>query len=209
MFSLQRLLGRPTEFFGLLEASAQLGVDAAVALNQMVTHPGRQPSMDAFVTARRKDKEVILKLEEMLTHIFVTPMEREDLEQVAQGLYKIPKVVEKFAERYEFTWDKVATVDFSLAARFLERACLVVQEMVKSLRTSGQLADIKSLDARLSQIEADASHIIMDGVRRLFLPATPPLTAIIAKELFDVLSDAIDDCRDIGRALALVVLKNS
>jgi uncharacterized protein len=209
MISLQRLLGRPDEFFTLLEASAQLGCDAASALNQTVSHPGRAPTLDAFTDARRKDKEIINRLEEMLSLVFVTPLEREDLEDVAQGLYKVPKVVEKFAERYLITWEKVTEVDFTLAARMLEQATEVVKEMVKSLRTTTSLADIKSLDARLSQIEADASHIILDATRRLYAPGTPALRAVIGKELFDILADGIDDCRDIGRTLALVVLKNS
>ena len=100
MFSLQRLLGRPREFFGLLEQSADLGCEAAAALNEMVTHPHTAPSLEVFAEARRKDKEIINRLEETLDLIFVTPFERDDLEDVAQGLYPIPKAIEKFAERY-------------------------------------------------------------------------------------------------------------
>ncbi|MGI8601481.1 MAG: DUF47 domain-containing protein [Verrucomicrobiales bacterium] len=209
MFSLQRLLGRPKEFFSLLEQSAELGCQAATALNEMVTHPNTAPSLDIFAQARRKDKEIINRLEEMLSVVFVTPFEREDLEDVAQGLYRIPKAVEKFAERYVITWEKVRDVDFTLAARMLERATVVIRDMVRSLRNFGTLADIKSFDARLSQIEADAAHILMDATRRIYAPGTGSLKAIIVKELFDVLSEGIDDCRDLGRTLALVVLRNS
>jgi uncharacterized protein Yka (UPF0111/DUF47 family) len=209
MFSLQRLLGRPNEFFGLLEESADLSCEAAAALNEMVTHPHRVPSLEAFAQTRRKDKEIINRLEEMLGLVFVTPFEREDLEDIAQGLYRIPKVVEKFAERYVITWEKIRDVDFTLAVRMLGRATLVIREMVRSLRNYGTLADIKSFDARMSQIEADAAHILLDATRRLYLPGTSSLKAIIVKELLDVLSEGIDDCRDLGRTLALVVLRNS
>ena len=209
MFSLQRLLGKPDEFFGLLESSAQLGCDAAEALNDMVSHPERPPSMTRVVEARRKDKEIITRLEEMLGLVFVTPLEREDLEDVAQGLYRIPKVVEKFAERYVITWEKVKDIDFTLPSRMLGQAAEGVRNMVVSLRSARSLAEIKLLEARLSQIEADASRIILDGLRRLYLPGTSALKAIIAKELFDILAEGIDDCRDVGRTLALVVLKNS
>ena len=84
MFSLQRLLGRPREFFGLLEQSAALGAESVAALRQTLTDRTQAP-----------------KLEAMLTRVFVTPIEREDLQAAANHLYRLPKTVEKFAERYE------------------------------------------------------------------------------------------------------------
>ncbi len=209
MLSLQRILGRPDEFFGLLERSAELSCEAAAALNYTLSHPNDAPSLDAFADARRKDKAIINQLEEMLGLVFVTPMEREDLEAVAQGLYAIPKAIEKFAERYQIVWDKVSDVDFTLGGRMLESATQVVKEMVACLRLQNGLGEIKSLDARLSQIEADASYVLMDATRRLIAPGTPALKAIIAKELFDILADGIEKCRDIGGTIALAVLKNS
>lgn len=209
MFSLQRLLGQSKEFFGLLEHSAGLSHEAAMALDQMVSPPVGPPDLGRIVAARRKDKELILKLEEMLTCVFITPLEREDLEEVAQGLYKLPKMVEKFAERYEISWEKVQEVDFTLGVRMLVRATDLVVEMVRCLGNGGSHAEIKSLEARLSQVEADTSHILLTAARSLYLPGTPPLRAIIAKELFDILASGIDHCRSVGRTLALVTLKNS
>src|SRR6188768_3230015 len=149
MFSLQRLLGRPREFFGLLEQSAALGAESVAALRQTLTDRNSAPKLDAFVNARRRDKEVINKLEAMLTRVFVTPIEREDLQAAANQLYRLPKTVEKFAERYEMVWEKVKVYDFSLAAHMLESASRIIVEMVQSLSRRGKLAEIKALDARL------------------------------------------------------------
>jgi uncharacterized protein Yka (UPF0111/DUF47 family) len=209
MFSLQRLLGHPKEFFGLLEQSAALGREAATALADLVARPTEHPSLERITTARRQDKEVINRLEERLSRVFITPIEREDLEEIAQGLYRIPKAVEKFAERFEFVWEQVQDVDFTLGARMLVRASELVEEMVQSLGSDGALGKIKSTEARLSQIEADASHIILASTRALFLPGNAPLKIVIAKDLFDILAEGIEECRAIGRTLALVVLKNS
>jgi uncharacterized protein len=209
MFSLQRLLGRPREFFGLLEKSAALGREAAVALADMVAPPPEPPSLDRITAARRQDKEVIVRLEERLTRVFITPIEREDLEQIAQGLYRVPKAVEKFAERYQFVWERIQDVDFTLGARMLVRASELVEEMVCNLGSDEALFKIKSIEARLSQVEADASQILLACTRGLFVPGNAPLKIIIAKDLFDILHDGIEKCRDIGRTLALVVLKNS
>src|SRR6187549_921266 len=105
MFSMQRLLGRPDQFFGCLEQSAALGVESVTALRRMLANRIDPPTLDGFVAARRKDKEVITKLEEMLSKIYLTAIEREDIQAVANQLYRLPKTIEKFAERYEITWE--------------------------------------------------------------------------------------------------------
>ncbi len=209
MFSLQRILGRPEEFFGLLEQSAALGAESVTALRAMLAEPSGPPSLEAFSTARRKDKAVINKLEEMLTQVFVTPIEREDIQAIATQLYRLPKKVEKFADRYALVWDKVAGFDFALAAHMLEGGAKIVVEMVQILSRSGKLAEINALDARLSQVEADAGRVILESLRRMYLPGGDELSSIIAQDLYHILSDCIDVCRSIGRTLALVILKNS
>jgi len=209
MFSLQRLLGRPREFFGLLEQSASLGADSVAALRNTLTERTQAPKLDAFIAARRKDKAVINQLESMLTQIFVTPIEREDLQAAANQLYRLPKSVEKFAERYEIVWEKVQDYDFSIGAHMLESAARIIVEMVQSLSRGSKLAEIKALDARLSQIEADSGKVILEALRRIYQPGGDPLREIIAQDLYHLLADCIEVCRSIGRTLALVILKNS
>src|SRR4029434_7133145 len=122
MISFQRLLGRQDEFLGLLEASAAECVASITALRAVLARPGEKPALEAFVAARRKDKELTHELEEMLIHVFVTPIEREDIESLADKLYKIPKVIEKFAERYALVFYRVADVRYDGQVEALERA---------------------------------------------------------------------------------------
>ena len=209
MFSLQRALGRPREFFGLLEQSAALGAESVGALRTTLVNRGTKPDMEAFASARRRDKEVINRLDTMLTQVFVTPIEREDIHSIATQLYRLPKTVEKFAERYDIVWEKVAEYDFSLAAHMLESGARIVMEMVTCLSKGNNLGDIKSMDARLSQIQADAGKVILEALRRIYEPGGDPLREIIAQDLYHILSDCLEVCRSIGRTIALVILKNS
>src|SRR4051812_13813995 len=129
MISFQRLLGREDKFFGLLEASARECVVSIEALRSIVSRPGEKPSLEEFVSARRRDKDVTQQLEEMLIHTFVTPIEREDLEELAEKLYKIPKTVEKFAERYALVVERVADVNFEPHAAAIGKGMNLLLEM--------------------------------------------------------------------------------
>jgi uncharacterized protein Yka (UPF0111/DUF47 family) len=209
MFSVQRLLGRPATFFGLLEKSANLCAGAVASLQPIATHTGEPPDLEPLRRIRREDKAVVNQIEEMLTRIFVTPIEREDLETVASCLYRVPKKAENFAELCSVVWRFLEGVDLSLPLKMLETAARVVPEMVQALAASTDPTEVKGLDNRLSQFEADVSAVINSSLRRLYEPGGDPLKEIAIHDVYRALTVCIDSVRSCGRAIAHVSLKNS
>ena len=208
MISFQRLLGREDEFFSLLEASAQECMNSVAALRRILAQPGVPPALDDFIAARRKDKEITATLEEMLIRTFVTPIEREDLEALADRLYKIPKTVEKFAERFALVAPQIADVDFAPQAGLLDEAVALVLQLVKALRAA-DFPRINELQAQIQAVEARADDVLNEMLRPLYVPGFPGLKAIILKDLFDLIEKAIDRCRDAGNVVSRILLKNS
>ena len=66
----------------------------------MLRSPTRTPGLEAFKLARQREREACDKISQALVDSFITPIEREDIESLASALYKIPKQVERFADRY-------------------------------------------------------------------------------------------------------------
>ena len=202
------MLGREDEFFGMLEASAQECMHSMAAFRQMLEKPGVTPSLTEFAAARRRDKEITNKLEEMLIRVFVTPIEREDIEELADCLYKIPKTIEKFAERYALVTERYADIDCGRQAELLEKSVTMVLDLVRGLR-SADFARIKSVQSQLQAVESDADDVLLEMLRGLYQPGVPSLKAVILKDLFDLIEKAIDCCRDAGNVVSHVLLKNS
>ncbi len=208
MISFQRLLGREDEFFGLLEASAQECMNSVAAFRRMLEQPGVTPSLTEFAAARRRDKEITNKLEEMLIRVFVTPIEREDIEELADCLYKIPKTIEKFAERYSLIAVRYPDLDCARQAELLEKSVTMVLALVRALRAA-DFSRIKALQSELQSVEAEADDVLIEMLRGLYQPGVPALKAVILKDLFDLIEKAIDRCRDAGNVVSHVLLKNS
>src|SRR3954453_258895 len=122
MFSLQKLLGKDGKFFRLMEASAEECHASIHGLINLLNNPPQKRSLDAFVEARRKDKRITTELTEHLLKPFVTPLEREDIEALAEALFKIPKTVEKFGERLLIADKQVHGVDFTKQMEMLGKA---------------------------------------------------------------------------------------
>ena len=103
MFSLQTIFGSGQQFYGLLDEAAAAAHDSAKALHAMMRAPDRQPALDEFKLARTRERAASEKIGKALVDSFITPIEREDIEALGSALYKIPKQIEKFADRYSLS----------------------------------------------------------------------------------------------------------
>jgi uncharacterized protein len=209
MFSLQKLLGKEDKFFTLLEASAEearTSVQALVKLSKDLDNP---QIMDDFSYARRKDKEITRQISDAVYTTFITALEREDIEDLSNALYKVPKMIEKFGERILLAPRHVRGIDFSKQISLLERATDIVLEMVKSLRDGMDLEKVKDLNDKLQFLEGEADKHMMTLYRDLFSGRHEPVQVIVLKDLYELLEKVIDRCRDAGNVVAHIALKNS
>ena len=209
MFSLQKLLGKEDKFFSLLEASAEEARTSVQALVKLSKDLDKTVPVDELAYSRRKDKQITKEITKAVFTTFVTALEREDIEELSNALYKIPKTVEKFTERVLMAPQHVRGIDFSKQISLLERATGIVVELVKSLRDGMDLEKIKDLNDKLQFLEGEADKHMMVLYRDLFGGKHEPLQVIVLKDLYELLEKIIDRCRDAGNVLAQIALKNS
>jgi uncharacterized protein len=209
MFSLQTIFGKGDKFYGLLEQSADAARESAKALHELVTQPDRAPIMAAFASARAREKALAGQISEELVNTFVTALDREDIEALNTALYKIPKSVEKFAERYEIVVGRLAGVDFAQRTLVLLRSTEVVTQMIGELRNGLRIDPVKKLQDRLQTLESEGDRMLLAPYRTLYLESDDAMRAMLAKDLFELLEKAIDKCRDVGNIVYSIVLKNS
>jgi len=209
VFSLQRKFGQDDQFCALLEASAAEASQSVLTLKRLLSNPQAVPTLEVFAELRRKDKQLTNEISELLIRALVTAMDREDIEALASALYRIPKTVEKFTERYIISAALVCDVDFTRQLDLMERAVNVVSQMVKALRANATLRQIRQLNANMQKIESDADDVILELTGLLYTLGYPALKAVIVKDLFELNEKVVDRCRDAGNVITRVVLKNS
>ena len=211
MFSLQKLFGKDDKFFDLLEASAEEARHSVQALNRVLAHANKTPTLEEFHQAKEADKKITEQINEALVNTFVSQLEKDDVEVLSAGLYKIPKTVEKIAERVIIAFPVVKDVDFSRHVALLDAATRRVVELVKLLRDlgSGQLDQAKEINGKLQQIESEADDLILETLKDLFSGKHDPTRVLALKDLYELIEKVIDRCRDAGNIVTHIVLKNS
>jgi uncharacterized protein Yka (UPF0111/DUF47 family) len=207
MFSIQKLFARDTRFFELLDASAQESRASVQALKQILNNRGSQ-NLDEFVAARKKEKQINAEISKLLARTTVTSLDREDIESISSVLYKIPKTVEKFAERYVLGAAELKDVDFTKHIQLLEQATDTVAEMVKELQKA-HFEKLIEYNERLQATEGAADDLMLKMLKELYSGKVSPLKVMILKDLYELLEKVVDRCRDVGNVIANIVLKHS
>ena len=212
MFSLGKFFGHDEKFFDLLEASAQQAdnsVHHLVDLLKKTDQQGDRQSLEVFAESRREDKRITQELTEQLSRTFITPLEREDIQELAASLYKIPKTVEKIGERILIFPHHVAARRLDDQVALLDQATEAVVAMVKQLRKGTDLATAREMNARLQTIEGNADKLELDLLRDLYEGTGDAKEMMFLRDLYELLEKAIDRCRDAGNVVLQIVLKNT
>src|SRR5207248_1318680 len=130
------------------------------SLAVMIKASQEKRSLEGFVEARRKEKQLTQELSEHLARTFVTPLEREDIQALATGLYKIPKTVEKFGERFLFAGEHVQNISLTKQISMLDKAADTLVALVQELRKGVHLERVKAQNDQLQQIEGEADELM-------------------------------------------------
>jgi uncharacterized protein Yka (UPF0111/DUF47 family) len=209
MFSLQKILGKEDKFFTLLEASAEEARNSVRTLRKYLASPETLKTLDEFILTRRKDKAITTQISEALCTTFVTTLEREDIEALSNALYKIPKTVEKIAERIMLGPHYVQSIDLSRQMGLLENATDMVVTMIRELRKGVNLERIRTHNDQLQAIEGDADNALLDKLKELYATQGNAIRVVFLKDIFELLEKVADRCRDAGNVINHIVLKDS
>jgi len=209
MFSLQRLLGRSEKFFDLLEASAEEARQSVQALIELINAQQDGRTLEEFILRRRQEKRIAQEITSFLCSAFITPLEREDIEALSHALYRIPKTIEKFAQRLLVSQSHFRAELFQRQAALLQQSTDAVDRMVRQLRRGPHLDKIQEENSQLHGYEGEADKLILELLRDLYSGRYEALEMIVLRDLYELLEKVIDRCRDAGNVIFQIALKNS
>ena len=208
---LKKLFGKDERFFDLLEAGAAEAKASVEVFGRALATlaEGKAPSLDDMAHARRKEKRIRFEVTEALSRTFVTPLDREDIEALSFGLYRIPKQMEKILERMTICPGQIPVAGFQRQAELLNQAAEAVVFMVKQLRKGTTLEVIREANDRLQYAEGEADKVMLEQLRGLYTGPCDAKELVLLQKLFEMVEQAVDRCRNAGNIVVQVVLKHS
>jgi uncharacterized protein len=209
MFS---LLPKETIFFDLFEKSAENVHKGAQKLLDLMSNFGDlayrvQEIKEIEHTGDKLTHEMI----ERMNKTFVTPLDREDIHELACRLDDIIDLMDTATARMSLYKVTEPMPDAVALARVLVKATAIIKDALPLLRTLGKKASAEALlkccvDIHTQENEGD--RIEQHALAALFENGRDPILIIKWKDIFQDLEAATDRCEDVANAVESIVLKN-
>ena len=201
-----RLIPREEKFYGDFQALADELQRGAVLLEEMLA--GDEPVWDKA--------EEILEIEhkcDFLTHdiisrlnrTFVTPIDREDIHELAKSLDDVMDAIDAAATLVKLY--KLKHIRFG--ARELAGTITTSTRQIRlALDALERKKGVTTHAVEINRLENEADRIHQDAVRQLFEDEKDPIVVMKWKETLDFLEHATDRCEDVANVLEGVVVKH-
>jgi predicted phosphate transport protein (TIGR00153 family) len=204
------LVPRDEIFFDLFdEISAGIVEGVRVLVRMIETRENPRENAQKVKTIEHETDQVVHTLMAHLHKTFVTPIDREDIHQLAGRLDDILDMAEAASSRIDlYCPDCIPTEVLDLSNVLLESVKLV-QEMISLLRNLKKRARILELAVEINRLEDQADYIRRSTVARLFREERNPFELIKWKDILEYLERATDVCEDVANITEGIVLENT
>jgi uncharacterized protein len=209
MLSLQSYFSNSSSFSRLFEACAAEIRGSADMLLEQLDFRWSQANEDAFAPIRQRYERLDEEIATLLCQSFNTPLEREDLEALSSALSAIQKAMEKLSTRLLMSRPFLPIGCFDLPAKTLKEITNLVCEMVEGLWRQPDLPQFKAKNDRLHLLENDADKLVVAMLSDLYRGESEMMQVVILRDLFELLEQVIDHCREAGNVIFHILLKNS
>jgi len=146
---------------------------------------------------------------ERLNKTFITPIDREDIHELAGRIDDILDRIDTAVDRMCLFKVERPIKEAGELARCIERSTALICEMIVMLRGRGTPEELRIRVREVHRLESEADEIEHRALVSLFEGTPDPIHVIKWKNIIEVLESATDKCEDVANVIEGIVLKNA
>jgi predicted phosphate transport protein (TIGR00153 family) len=201
------LAPRDREFFDLFEEAGGNILRAAGLLEEMLRDfPERNELARDILICEQDGDRVTHDIIQRLNQTFVTPIDREDIYELASALDDVVDYTEEVSDYLGLYNIEAPMAQSQELAKVLHACARQIAEAMPRLRG---FKDISHYTVEINRLENDGDRITREAIASLFNNGIDPMVVIRWKDIFERLEEAIDSCERVANILEGIVIKNS
>jgi predicted phosphate transport protein (TIGR00153 family) len=209
---IKKLLPHDEHFYALLEESAQNLVRASKELKRLPlckTQAERVRAARRIKEVEHEGDAITHRIFSELNSTFVTPLDREDIHELASALDDILDQMDGCAHR--FVLYKITRVPKAVPKliEVLNHSIAELERSVHLLRKLNDVEEFQNSFKKVNEYENEADDIFDQAVADLFDKEKNPVQIIKLKEVFVGLETATDKCEDAANVLEGILIKHN
>lgn len=209
---LQSIFPSDDKFYDFLDQQAQIALACSRQLKSFIDakdDTGRQNAADAINIQRNKAKVLAATITMELCRSFITPFDREDIQDFADIMYKIPKIIEKIKDRTLMHGIDTQEGDFKRQVDLIVLEAEATQELVKALISKKGSKGVITAVEKMRELEQQGDAIRNELMVALFKSDRDVRDLILHRDIYDMLEKVVDRFRDAAGVALQIVLKHT
>jgi uncharacterized protein len=201
------LRGSEREFFNLFERAGTNIVRAAELLDEMLARYPETADLARDILACEHDGDRLTHdVINRLNQTFVTPIDREDILQLASALDDIVDYTEEVADYLGLYKIEAPMAQAQRLAGVLRDATRQIAAAIPLIRDFKNIGDHM---VEVHRLENEGDRITREAIASLFETGIDPMVVIRWKDIFERLENAIDSTERAAFILEGIVIKNA
>jgi uncharacterized protein Yka (UPF0111/DUF47 family) len=210
-----QLLPRDEKFFDLLIEQARIAFNASSLLADGLGDGAVR--RDSHATAQkvrdleRKGDQAVRQIYRRLHKTFITPIDPEDIHQLASRVDEITDHLDAVAYRFEAFELESSSERMTEIARMVQGCVAATLEAIETLGRDGMKKpdELTSRCEEINRREVETENRVREVIRNLFKTERDPIALMKQKEVYELLESTADCCENVADVLEAIAVKNS
>ncbi|MCX8084178.1 MAG: DUF47 family protein [Calditerrivibrio sp.] len=202
------LIPKEEKFFLLFQDMTKLLIEGAHLLKELTENFAEIEHFQKRIKeveheGDKKTHEIIQKLNKT----FITPIDREDIYDLAAALDDILDLIDASAQRLALY--KVDTITFECKsfAFIILKSCQALDKAVRKMDKKHE--EVNESFVEINELENEADRVLRESLGKLFSDEKDPIRLIKWKEIYETLEKVTDKCEDAANIIETVVVKHA
>ena len=211
MFGFLRKLLPPVseEFFVLFEDAASNCTETAKLFYRVSEDGINDAVLREARLLKQKSNAIAKATVRKLNSTFITPIDREDIQSLANLLNKITKRIVRACLNLNIYQVESTTPHIKIQIANLKEAADELVPIIQLIRHTSHVEEASTLNSRMKEIESKGDEILNQTMAKLFSQTLQPLDVIKYSEIHKDIESALNCCYDVSDEVLSIVLKHS
>jgi predicted phosphate transport protein (TIGR00153 family) len=200
------LIPREVRFFDYFEQQAAHIIQAGTLLHELVHNFAEaRARMHAIKEVEHQGDFITHEIVKKLNTTFITPLDREDIYNLASRLDDVLDWIEAAAERLVVYRIGEPTPACRVMADIIVKTVAATDRTIRCLRTMD--AAFHEHAVEVNRLENSADDLLRDSLAALFEEQINPIEVIKWKEIYETMEVVTDRCEDVVNVIEGIILK--
>jgi predicted phosphate transport protein (TIGR00153 family) len=200
------LIPKEVRFFDYFEQQSAQIIKAGTLLSELV-HNFADARAKAFAIkeVEHAGDQITHEMFRRLNTTFITPIDREDIHDLATRLDDVLDFIEAVAERLVIYRIKEPTSACRALAELIVAQIAAMDRCIRCLRTMDQGFHEHAVE--VNRLENRADSLLRETLAAMFEEQPDPIEVIKWKEIYETLEAVTDRCEDVANVIEGIILK--